>query len=73
MSPFIAKTVANAVAPLLKVLSNLEAVVEASDKALNKNHNAIGLLEAENAVAKDERLVANRIIEALGGIVNPKE
>lgn len=73
MNPFQAKTVASAIAPLLKVLKNLEAVVEASSTKISANHDAISRLQAENGSADIERTQADRIIKALSGIVNPKE
>lgn len=73
MNPFQAKTVAAAVAPLLKVLKNLELVVAASTEAIKANHETINRLQVENTAADHERVNAGRIIEALGGIVNPTE
>lgn len=73
MNPFQAKTVAAAIAPLLKVLKNLEVVAQASTDTINANEIEIVRLQAASFAADGQRLSANRIIEALGGIVNPKE
>ena len=73
MNPFQTKTVASAVAPLLKVLKNLEAVVDASSVKISANHDTISRLQAENSAADNERMNAGRIIESLGGIINPTE
>ena len=65
------KTVAGAVAPLLKVLHNLEGVVDASFGAIQKNADTINRLEVENKTADQERQTAKAIIKALNGIINP--
>jgi len=70
MNPFQIPTVAGAVAPLLKVLKNLEAVVKASAKAVNTNNTEISRLHIANDAANVELASANQIIKALGGIVN---
>ena len=70
MNPFASKTVAAAVAPLLKVLKNLEAVVNAAAETIKVNHEAIDRLQSENRDADNERVNASQIIEALGSIVN---
>jgi len=73
MNPFQAKTVAAAVAPLLKVLKNLEAVVTATTEAIKTNHLTIDRLQGENRTADHERVQAGLIIESLSGIISPKE
>ena len=65
------KTVAGAVAPLLKVLHNLEGVVDVSADVIQNNEAAIERLVEENASAAVERLSAKAIIKALNGIINP--
>lgn len=73
MNPFQAKTVASAIAPLVKVLKNLEAVVDASSAKITANHDTISRLQAQNGSADIARTQAGRIIESLGGIINPTE
>ena len=65
------KTVAGAVAPLLKVLHNLEGVVDASANVVADNEGKIQRLVAESKAAGEERLTAKAIINALNGIINP--
>ena len=73
MNPFQAKTVADAVAPLLKVLKNLEAVSELCFNKIEANKSDIARLEAENTTALQEQDHATHVLMALRGIVNPKE
>ncbi len=64
-------TVAGAVAPLLKVLSNLDGVVTANDRKIGANEDTIKRLQSDNVDADAERMAAHNIIKALGGIVYP--
>lgn len=64
-------TVAGAVAPLLKVLNNLEGVVAASDAKIGANEDTIKRLQSDNVDADTERMAAHNIIKSLGAIVNP--
>ena len=65
------KTVAGAVAPLLKVLHNLEGVVNAKDDVIQNNATTIDRLEEESKAAVREASSAKAIIRALNGIINP--
>ena len=65
-------TVAGAVAPLLKVLDNLEGVVLSNIGKIETNNGMIKHLEGENHVAHNERVNAAKVIEALGAIVKPQ-
>ena len=65
------KTVEGAVAPLLKVLHNLEGVVEVLDDVIHNNQTTILHLEEEVKGAVHEGQSAKAIIKALGAIVNP--
>ncbi len=67
------KTVAAAVAPLIRVLKNLEAVSQATRAAVIANNEAIARLQDDIDRANTEGMKADAIIQSLGGIVNPTE
>lgn len=64
-------SVDKAIAPLLKVVSNLEQVVEAALSRHEANNVAISTMVGENAVLMVARKRAGRIIEALEAITEP--
>lgn len=67
------KTVDAAVAPLLKVLTDLEGVSASLGDVITKNKDAIVRLQAENGVHSAERLRAGAVLKALGAITDPTE
>ena len=69
------KTVAAAVAPLIKILKNLELVSQAARAAVIANNEAMARLRDANERADYESTQADLIIESLGNIVGikPKE
>jgi prefoldin subunit 5 len=66
-------TVDAAVAPLLKVLNDLDRVAEDCTNKIDTNHATITRLQAANTAADAERMRAGQIVKALGTITNPKE
>jgi hypothetical protein len=66
-------TVDKAIAPLLKAQSDLEAVTTERSALIDKNHDKIVELQADNVTADAERMRANRIAAALKKITDPED
>ncbi len=66
-------TVDKAIAPLLKAEKDLASVDRERTALIDKNHDKIVELQADNVTADAERVRANRIADALKKITDPED